>query len=58
MLGATPMVFHKVNTKVVLDAKLKRYESIYGGGKRTRLLEPKTNGIIRINNTVVADITG
>jgi len=52
------MVFHKVNTKVVLDAKLKRYESIYGGGKRTRLLEPKTNGIIRINNTVVADITG
>lgn len=56
--GATPMVFHRIKMKVVLDVKLKLYESIYGGGgERTKLLELKTDDVIRINDAVVADIT-
>ncbi len=56
--GATPMVNHKVKMKVILDKKLTQYESIYGGGgERTKLLELKTQDIIRLNNAVVADIT-
>jgi Cys-tRNA(Pro) deacylase len=56
--GATPMVCHKVRMKVVLDKKLTRYESIYGGGgKRTKLLELKTIDVIRLNEAIVSDIT-
>jgi Cys-tRNA(Pro) deacylase len=56
--GATPMVFHKVKMIVILDKKLTQYESIYGGGgERTKLLELKTNDVIRLNNAIVADIT-
>ena len=52
------MVNHKVKMKVILDKKLTQYESIYGGGgERTKLLELKTQDIIRLNNAVVADIT-
>jgi len=56
--GATPMLHHKAEMKVVLDKKLTQYESIYGGGgERTRLLELKTDDVIRLNDAVVADIT-
>lgn len=56
--GATPMIFHKVKMRVILDKKLTRYESVYGGGgERTKLLELKTNDVIRLNNAIVADIT-
>ena len=56
--GATPMVHHKVQMKVILDKKLAVYESIYGGGgERTKLLELKTADVIRLNDAVVADIT-
>ena len=56
--GATPMVHHKVKMRVILDVKLKKFESIYGGGgTRTRLLEMKVSDIIRLNEADVADIT-
>jgi len=56
--GATPMVFHKVKMKVVLDKELARYESVFGGGgERTKLVELRTIDVIRLNNAVVADIT-
>lgn len=56
--GATPMVHHKVKMKVVLDKKLVQYESVYGGGgERTKLLELKTDDVVRLNNAIVADIT-
>jgi Cys-tRNA(Pro) deacylase len=56
--GATPMVHHKIKMKVILDKKLVQYESIYGGGgERTRLLELKTDDVIRLNNAAVADIS-
>jgi prolyl-tRNA editing enzyme YbaK/EbsC (Cys-tRNA(Pro) deacylase) len=44
--------------KVILDKKLMQYKSIYGGGgERTKLLELKTNDVIRLNNAIIADIT-
>jgi len=56
--GATPMVHHKIKMKVILDKKLMQYTSIYGGGgERTKLLELKTDDVIRLNNAIVADIT-
>ena len=56
--GATPMVNHKVKMKVVLDEKMTKYESIYGGGgTRTKLLELKTADVIRLNDAIVSDIT-
>ena len=56
--GATPMIYHKVKMKVILDKKLIQYESIYGGGgERTKLLELKTDDVIRLNKAIVADIT-
>ena len=56
--GATPMVFHKLKMKVVSDKKLTKYESIYGGGgTRLKLLELKTEDVIKLNNAVIEDIT-
>jgi prolyl-tRNA editing enzyme YbaK/EbsC (Cys-tRNA(Pro) deacylase) len=56
--GATPMVFHKVKMKVVLEKKITQHKSIYGGGgERTKLLELKTSDVIRLNNAIIANIT-
>jgi Cys-tRNA(Pro) deacylase len=56
--GATPMVCHKIKMKVIFDKKLMRYHSVYGGGgERTKLLELKTEDIIRLNDAIIADIT-
>ena len=52
------MVCHKIKMKTVLDKKLTQYESIYGGGgERTKLLELKTQDVIKLNNAIVAEIT-
>ena len=41
--GATPMIYHKIKMRVILDEKLKKHETIFGGGgDRTKLLELKT----------------
>jgi len=56
--GATPMVFHKIKMKVILDKKLIKFSSIFGGGgERTKLLEMKVSDVISLNNAVIADIT-
>jgi len=56
--GGTPSVFHKTNMKVVLDKELLSYETIFcGGGSRDRLLELRTQDVIRLNQATVADIT-
>ena len=56
--GATPMVFHKLKMKVVIDKKLIQYKSIYGGGgTRLKLLELKTEDVIKLNNAIIEDIT-
>lgn len=55
--GATAMVHHKVKMKVILDAKLTGFESIFGGGgTRTKLLELRVEDVVRLNNASVADI--
>ena len=55
--GATPMIFHKVLMKVVLDKKLTSFDSIFGGGGiRTKILELKTEDVIKLNNALVGDI--
>jgi len=56
--GATPMVHHKEKFRVVVDQKLLQYEKISGGGgERTKLLELKTEDVVRLNDALVADIT-
>jgi Cys-tRNA(Pro) deacylase len=56
--GATPMVCHRTNMKVLFDENLTKFESIFGGGgTRTRLLEMKTADVIRLNGAVVAGLT-
>lgn len=56
--GATPMIHHKLEMKTVLDKRLKNYPTLYGGGgERTKLLELKTEDIVRLNNAIWADIT-
>jgi len=55
--GATPMVFHKIKMRVVLDKNFDGFETIFGGGgTRTSLLELKREDIIRLNEAIVADI--
>lgn len=56
--GATPMIFHKVKMKVVLDKKLTGHMTITGGGgTRNKLLEMKTEDVIKLSDAIVADIT-
>lgn len=56
--GATPMVHHKVKMKVIIDEKLTKYDSIFGGGGvRTKLLELKTSDVVRLNKALMGDIT-
>lgn len=56
--GGTPMVHHKTRMKVVLDEKLAGYETIFGGGgSRDKLLELKTEDVIRLNGAEVGGIT-
>ena len=56
--GATPMVYHKQQMKTVIDEKLTTYETIYGGGGvRTRILELRTEDVIKLNNAIIADIS-
>jgi prolyl-tRNA editing enzyme YbaK/EbsC (Cys-tRNA(Pro) deacylase) len=52
------MVFHKSRMRVVMDTRLTRFDSIYGGGgTRTRLLELKVSDVIRLNDAILGDIT-
>ncbi len=56
--GATPMVHHKLEMSVIVDKKIAKYDTVYGGGGiRTKLLEMKVSDVIRLNKAAVADIT-
>lgn len=56
--GATPSIFHKVQMRVVLDSSLAGMQSFYcGGGRRNRLLELKSEDVIKLGNALVGDIT-
>lgn len=56
--GGTPSVGHKTKMRVIFDASLLGYETIYcGGGSRDRLLELRTKDVLRLNNAITADIS-
>ncbi len=56
--GATPSVGHRTKMRAVVDKSLLEYETVYcGGGSRDRLLELRTEDIIELNNSIVADIS-
>jgi Cys-tRNA(Pro)/Cys-tRNA(Cys) deacylase len=56
--GGTPSVCHKTKIKVVLDEELLEWETIFcGGGSRDRLLELRTEDVLRLDNAVTADIS-
>jgi prolyl-tRNA editing enzyme YbaK/EbsC (Cys-tRNA(Pro) deacylase) len=44
--------------RVVLDAELKDFETLYcGGGTRDRLLEVRVEDVIRLNDAIVSTIS-
>lgn len=56
--GGTPSVGHKKAMRVVLAEELSVFETFYcGGGTRDRLLELRTDDVIRLNEAVVAKIS-
>jgi Cys-tRNA(Pro)/Cys-tRNA(Cys) deacylase len=56
--GATPSIRHKTEMRTVIDKSLLQYDTVYcGGGSRERLLELKTEDIIKLNNAILADIS-
>jgi len=56
--GGTPSIGHKTRMRTVIDKSLLQYDTIYcGGGSRERLLELKTEDVIKLNNAVVAEIS-
>ena len=56
--GGTPSVGHRTEMRVVLDKSLQDFETIYcGGGTRDKLLELKTEDVIRLTGAIIADIS-
>lgn len=56
--GGTPSIHHKTKMKVVVDKSLLSLETIFcGGGTRDRLLELRTEDIVRLQNALVAEIS-
>lgn len=56
--GATPSVYHRTSMNVVLDKDLLSHETVYcGGGSRDKLLELRTQDVLRLSNAAVADIS-
>ncbi|HIE19336.1 TPA: aminoacyl-tRNA deacylase [Candidatus Bathyarchaeota archaeon] len=56
--GGTPSIGHKTKMRTVIDKSLLQYETIYcGGGSRERLLELRTEDVIKLNNAIVAEIS-
>jgi len=56
--GGTPSVGHKTPMRTVIDRELLQFETIYcGGGSRDRLLELRTEDVIRLSKAVTAEIS-
>jgi len=56
--GGTPSVGHRTKVRVVFDKSLQAFETIYcGGGTRDKLLELKTQDVIRLTSAVIAYIS-
>jgi Cys-tRNA(Pro)/Cys-tRNA(Cys) deacylase len=56
--GGTPSVHHKMPMSVILDKDLLDCETFFGGGgSRDKLLELKTQDVLRLNNAITADVS-
>jgi Cys-tRNA(Pro)/Cys-tRNA(Cys) deacylase len=56
--GGTPSLGYAERMRVVLDAELKDFETLYcGGGTRDRLLEVRVEDVIRLNDAIVSTIS-
>lgn len=56
--GGTPSIGHKTKMKTLFDESLLKYETLYcGGGSRNKLLEMKTNDIIKLSDAIIAKIS-
>ena len=56
--GGTPSVHHKTPLEVVVDKSVLAHETVFcGGGTRDRLLELRTEDILRLNKATTADIS-
>jgi len=56
--GGTPSIYHKTRMNVVFDSALLGQETVFcGGGSRDRLLELRTQDVIRLDNATVVDIS-
>jgi Cys-tRNA(Pro)/Cys-tRNA(Cys) deacylase len=56
--GGTPSVHHKTPMSVVIEKDLSTKETIFcGGGSRDRILELKTEDVIRLAHATVANIS-
>jgi len=56
--GGTPSVHHKTELDVVLDKAVLEHETIFcGGGTRGRLLELRTEDVLKLSRATTADIS-
>jgi Cys-tRNA(Pro)/Cys-tRNA(Cys) deacylase len=57
--GGTPSIGLKEKLRTVLDKELASMETFYcGGGTRDRLLELRSEDVVRVSGALVAEITG
>ena len=57
--GGTPSIGLKERLRTVIDAELVAMETFFcGGGTRDRLLELRSDEVIRVSGALVAEITG
>lgn len=55
--GATPPVCHKRIKLVVIDQRVMKFKTVYGGGgSRKKLIELKPEDIQKLNKAIVADV--
>jgi len=56
--GGTPSVCHKTRLEVVIDKSILAHETLFsGGGTRTKLLELRTEDVVRLSKAISADIS-
>lgn len=55
--GGTPSLGHKTRMRTILEKVLLDYDTVYcGGGSRDKLLELRTQDIVKLSNATVASI--
>jgi len=56
--GATPSICHKTELETVIDEAVLTHETLFcGGGTRNRLLELRTDDVLRLSRAVRADVS-